>query len=476
MDRLDQGSRARLAELLGRFGSNPISFLTLYQAPWSLYESERVDGAVPYVEVHRTALAWGDPLCDPDDTSSLVAEFTAAMRARRLRVCFVAVQEGVAEHAMELGHAVVKIGEEPVFDLPGWHRPRGDGGKHLRWALNRARRAGALVEEYRPGERRDRALERDIVAARASWERALGRRPVRSFMRSAPLAEAERKRIFVARVGGRVVAVLACAPVYGRGGWYLEDLVRTADAPLGATELLVVEALERLGTGGATFATLGIAPLRGAERQMDRRARRIAGILRLVFDRFDRRYHFASLSRFKAKFRPSGWEARYVTFDPPRPSVGLIRAVVSVLDPRPGPDGEEIQPTPAAVGGRVLVAVQAAAVGLASLAVVAGERIGSPVGPAPLVAPVGLAGIVVAALLVVLAARLGRGDGPALRAMALVLEGLVVVATVGRLQDHRGVPLDLVSLAVAAGVLVLMFRSGPRESGDPDPVADGLAH
>jgi lysylphosphatidylglycerol synthetase-like protein (DUF2156 family) len=200
---------------------------------------------------------------------------------------------------------------------------------------------------------------------------------------------------------------------------------------------------------------------------MDRRARWLSGALRLAFERFDARYHFASLSRFKAKFRPSGWEGRYAAFLPRRPSVGLVRAVVAVMDPDPAAD-EPL--TPAAAGGRALVALQAVAVGIASVAVLAGERIGSPVGPAPLVAPVGIAGILLAAVLGVLATRLGHEPGFGVRLAAIVLEACIVVATLGRLQDRRGVLLDVVSLAVAFAVVVMMVRRSP--DGD---VADDAA-
>ena len=171
----------------------------MYEGPWSLYESERLDGGVPYALEHGTALAWGDPLCAPSDVPALLREFTDAMRARRLRVCMVPVQEDVAEIAMANGHAVLKIGEEPVFDLASWRRPRGNPGKKLRWACNHARRAGVVVEEYRPGSG---SVEREIGEVRAAWEASLGRRPIRSFMQAAPLALAEHKRIFLARQHG----------------------------------------------------------------------------------------------------------------------------------------------------------------------------------------------------------------------------------------------------------------------------------
>jgi lysylphosphatidylglycerol synthetase-like protein (DUF2156 family) len=468
---LDAVQRQRLVELLHRFGTNPNSFLALYDGPWSLYESARFDGGVPYALAHGTALAWGDPLCAPDDREGLLREFTAAMRARWLRVCMVPVQEDVAELAMASGHAVLKIGEEPVFDLRAWRRPRGDPGKKLRWACNHARRAGVTVEEYGPGSSsRDGPVEREIAGVRAAWESALGRRPVRSFMQAAPLALAEHKRIFLARQHGRVVAVLACVPVYGRNGWYLEDLVRRPETVTGATELLIVEALERLGSQGAEFATLGIAPLRGSDRQMDRRARWLSGALRLAFERFDARYHFASLSRFKSKFRPTGWESRYATFLPRRPSVGLIRAVSSVLDPEPGPEEVAEHRTAAAAGSRVLVALQALAVGIASVAVLAGDRIGSPVGPAPLVAPVGLIGIAFAAVLAAVAARLRKDPGIGVRLAVIAVEACILVAILGRLQDHRGVALDLVGVAVALAVVVLMVRRPPAQVIPDDAV------
>jgi len=459
--------RDGLHRLLRRFGRNPGSFLVLYDAPWRFFVDPSTAGAVCYIEVSRTAVVWGDPLCAPERVEGLLAEFTRAMRRRGLRVCLVAVDEDTARIALGGGYAVLKIGEEPVFDLGTWRRPRGDPGKKLRWCLNHARRAGVAVSEYRPAEGRDPALEDELVAARQAWEASLGRRPVRSFLRAAPLAEIRHKRVFLARRAGRLEAVLACSPVYGRDGWYLEDLIRVPGAVNGATELLVVEAMERLGASGASFASLGIAPLRGSEDQLDRRAGWMARALHVGFERFDRQFHFASLSRFKAKFRPTGWEPRYVAFNPPRPSVGLARAVISVLDPPPSP--EAVPRTAAPTGRRVLVAAQALLLGLASLLVLAGNPAGHRVGSvATLLAPVGLAGMVFAVLLWVLAARMGRGEGLLVRVLAVALEAGVALATLGRLHHGRGVPLDVASLIVAGTVLVFALKppDGAEAAGD----------
>jgi phosphatidylglycerol lysyltransferase len=456
--------RALVRDLLRRHGTNPASFLAVYDGPWRYHLGREVEGVVAWIERGRSAVVWGDPVCAPDDIPALVREFTAEMHHARRRVCWLALQEHSARAVMAGGGAALKIGEEPVFDLATWTPPRGDPGKKLRWCLNHARRAGLVVEDYRPADGRDPSVEAEIVATRTAWEAGLGRRAVRSFLRAAPLDEIEHKRVFVARRDGRVEAVLACAPVEARGGWFLEDLMRVPGAVNGATELLVVEALRMLAADGARFASLGIAPLRRSDEQIDPRARWLSRWLRVGFERFDARYRFQSLSRFKAKFRPSAWEPRFVAFDPRRPSFGLVRSVIWVLDPPPAP--EEVRPAPAP--GRALVAVQALVLAVASLLVLAGDRLVPRAVPAARgVAPVGVAGAVMAVALVLLVTRLGRADGFAVRAAAVTAELAVALAALGRLHDGRTVALDLLSVGVAVAATLLLLRPAAVPGAPP---------
>jgi len=65
----------------------------------------------------------------------------------------------------------------------------------------------------------------------------------------------------------------------------------------GATELLVAEALERLEGRSAAFA---LAPMRGIDRLLDPRARRLGHLLALTIRGFDRRYGFRAIARYEA--------------------------------------------------------------------------------------------------------------------------------------------------------------------------------
>jgi lysylphosphatidylglycerol synthetase-like protein (DUF2156 family) len=322
---LDEGERERALELAVRLSGNPFSFCLRYEAPWRYVLGVGADGAVAYLERDRVALVWGDPLGAPEDGATLLEEATATLRGRGLRVCLVLVQEATAAQARASGYSVLKIGEQPFFTLADWRQPRGDRGKHLRWCLNRAARDGVWARPYEPA---DEPLAADVLLA---WERRLGHRATRSFLRASPLTLAGEKRLFVACRDGRVEALLACSPVAAGTGWFLEDLIRRPDAPTGATETLVIEALGALAADGADVAWMDMAPLRGASRQLDGRAQLLLRAAQPAVALFDSRYHFRALTTYLEKFVPSGWAARYVALNPALPTVRLIRAVGSLL-------------------------------------------------------------------------------------------------------------------------------------------------
>lgn len=320
------------SELLGlveRWGTSPLSFLLRYEAPWRAYGDG--DGAVAYLQGRRAAVAWSDPLCDPGAARELLRSFAAEMRRQRRGVCLVAVGEETARSALESGFSVLKVGEEPWFELQSWQAPvRGDPGKKLRWLLNHARAAGVGVFHYGVGFR-PAGLDADVEAVLGRWRAQLARPEANSFMRTAPLALPELKQLFVARRNGATEAVLACAQVSATGAWYFEDLVRAPDAVNGATELLIVTALRLMRADGAPGAAFALAPMRGVRDQIDPRARRLSWALAAAIHRLDRRYGFRAIARYEARFEPTEWRPRYIAFKPPLPRPAVIRAAMKAL-------------------------------------------------------------------------------------------------------------------------------------------------
>ena len=320
---------ASFLEKLDLFGTRPLSFLLRYQAPWRTFSLG--EGVVCYLESPRAAVVWTDPLCAKPELPALLEAFGRAMRAKRRSVCLLAVSEQTARAAIEIGFSAFKIGEEPWFDLTRWHAPRGNRGKKYRWATNHARRLGVEIEEYRPGETRDIGIENEVLDVLARWRAALGKPESNSFLRSAPLEQPALKRVFLARRAGKAEAALACAYLPANNDWYLEDSFRAPDAANGATELLISAALKQLQTDGAAGAAFAMAPMRGINEQLDRRARWIGHILARAISRVDHHYGFGAMARYEARFAPSEWRPCYLAFLPALPRPAVIRAALRAL-------------------------------------------------------------------------------------------------------------------------------------------------
>src|SRR5262249_16184913 len=144
-------------------------------------------------------------------------------------------------------------------DLATW-APRGDRAKKARAGVNQARRAGVRVTEISTIDER---LARETACLTKSW--LTTRRSAIKFewlFNVDLFRHKQQKKYFAARdANDKLVGFLAASPIPARNGWYLEDVLRSKNAPNGTTDLLVVEALELLKKSGAQLATLGTAPM-----------------------------------------------------------------------------------------------------------------------------------------------------------------------------------------------------------------------
>jgi phosphatidylglycerol lysyltransferase len=292
-----------------------------------------VEGAIVYGEFGRVWLAAGDPIAKPEDTTVLVKGFMlAASRAKRI-AAFAPATEHFARQAAPLGLSVLKIGAAPYFDLKTWS-PRGNRGKKLRAGINQATRAGVTVELI---EGFDEKFKKETAQLCLGW---LKSRPAGTtfgwLLALDPFLRCERKKMFAARdAEGRLVGLLAVSPMPARDCWYLEDVIRSFNAPQGTADLLVVQALKRLRDDGAVLATLGTAPLAeegdddvstGDHPVIERAVRSLS----VPFGAF---YNFEGLRKFKSKFVPTWWESEYVLVQhgvmvPTRVAHALLRAIV----------------------------------------------------------------------------------------------------------------------------------------------------
>jgi len=306
------GGRDRVLALLRRHGWNATSFQVL--EPGFRYWFAGADACVAYVEAGDAWVAAGAPITSGSELTSVARRFVAAAAAAGKLACFFGV-EARFEATGDLHR--LRIGEQPVWDPLAWER-RVRASASLREQLRRARAKGVAIQRVEPAALEPAApLRREIDRLVAGWLSTRRMAPMGFLVGLELYTFGSERRLYTARAHGRLVGVLAAVPVYGRGGWLIEDLLRAPDAPNGTTELLVDASMRDFAAAGSTYATMGLAPLAGPVAAPLRAARSGAGLL----------YDFDGVRGFKARLGPERWDPIYLAY----PRRTLVRSLVAAL-------------------------------------------------------------------------------------------------------------------------------------------------
>ena len=134
---------------------------------------------------------------------------------------------------------------------------------------------------------------------------------------------------------GTPCAFMTFTPVYGSlthpdnegegWGWALDIMRRIPATPPGVIELLLVRAIDRFCSQGATVLSLGLVAWSDTLNEMHPLQRKLADF---VSDHLHLLEKHNTLFRFKQKFNPR-WESRYIitgaTLALPRVTLGVLR-------------------------------------------------------------------------------------------------------------------------------------------------------
>ncbi len=291
-----------MLDLLREHGWNATSFQVLEEG-FAYAFPDTADACVAYVDTGQAWVVAGSPIAAPAAFASVTDWFVARARSARRRVAFFAVEDRFAR-ATTLRS--IRVGEQPTWDPSSWEATLA-GAKSLREQLRRARAKGVVARSVSPAELAAASpTRRAVESVIAGWLASRAMAPMGFLVDVQPFAFADERRYMVAEQAGRVVAFLAAVPVFARGGWFIENLVRRPDAPNGTAELLIDATMRRLAGEGSHYVTLGLAPLAGS----------VTGWLRVAREQTRALYDFEGLRTFKAKLRPGAWEPIHLAYMP----------------------------------------------------------------------------------------------------------------------------------------------------------------
>ena len=293
------------------------------------------DAVVGHVEYAGYRVVAGAPVCARERLAEVINEFETDSRNRNRRICYFGAEARLDETlAQSESHSRALLGAQPAWDPAAWSAIIRSHSS-VRAQLNRARNKGVTIVEYSPDEAMSSEELNEVLS---KWLASRGLPPLHFLIEPDTLNRLADRRIFVARHNESVVAFAVLSPIPARNGWLVEQFPRVKGAPNGTIELLLTEAVTAICESGASYVTLGLAPLARREAAHDE-----PGWLRMTLNfaaaHGRRFYNFRGLESFKAKFHPETWEPVYAIADSARFPVRALLAIgqAFLLKPRPQP-------------------------------------------------------------------------------------------------------------------------------------------
>ena len=327
-----QKEKKKIKYLLKKYGYHSQSYNILRSDKSYFYSSKGIEGVIAYVVKANVAMAAGDPICDAKDLADFIGEYQAFCKENKNRCCFQSVTERCRDELEKIGFGMIKIGEEPIFDLLQFSL-EGSQFRGLRKSINQAKKKGLSVVEYHPLLQREPIWERDMQELSEIWRKFKGSGEFSFLIGTPSLDKPQERKYFLAIQDNHVIAFVVCTPIYSRDGIYFDVMRRREITPNGMAQLLFTESFKILKEQGYKMATLGTAPLSYEHVQDPAQNRMIKFSLKAAFHRLNYFYKFKPLYQFKKQFGPSNWEGRYLAYYPAYFNPVILYALLKVYDP-----------------------------------------------------------------------------------------------------------------------------------------------
>jgi lysylphosphatidylglycerol synthetase-like protein (DUF2156 family) len=293
----------RMRALL-RLGSGSLGHVATWPGN-RLWVSADGRAGIAYRLVGDVAVTVADPFGAVPDRDAVLAEFIAFCDAHARIPAFYSVHEEWRAPLVDRGWRSLPVAEETVLDPAGFGLA-GKAMQDVRTAVNRARRTDVVAvvagwAELPP------PIRRQIVAISDHWV-AERRLPEMGFTLGGvdELNDPDVELVVALDAAQRVIAATSWLPVWRDGvlvGRTLDVMRRAPEAPNGAMEFAIAEAIEGHRAVGVERTSLSATPL--ARPAEEAGAAALGSVLSLVGRLLEPVYGFRSLLRFKTKFGPT---------------------------------------------------------------------------------------------------------------------------------------------------------------------------
>lgn len=305
-DQEDAEDFERAKGLLSKYGSSSLDYFKTTEEK-KLYFSEQTEGFVSYRHDRNFAVVLDEPVCDVENKEKLAREFEEFCSKKGLRVCYYRTSEEALKYLKKLKKKHLLIGQEGILNAENF-KMEGKERKSLRNATNSLLKRGYSTEILLQPQTPEVLDELQKISD--EWLKEFDKKEI-VFAEGKFDAEILQNQdvIILKDAEGKIKSFMNIIPDFAPDECTYDMIRRTADAPNGAMDLLILKLVEYAKGKNLKFINLGMAPLAG----IDSPENPAEEIMNFAYHRVGTFKHYQSLRFFKEKFADS-WNNKYLVY------------------------------------------------------------------------------------------------------------------------------------------------------------------
>ncbi len=324
---IDESELERAKLILQKYGHTPVDYFKTY-ADKLFFFSEKQEAFIAYKAANNFAIVLEEPVCENLNSikAMVVREFERFCKQQGLKPAYYRVDFKGTEFFEHLGKKSMVIGQEAVMDLKTFTL-EGKDRKSMRNAVNSLQKKGFITKVYEAPIKGGLLQKLKLVSD--EWLISMDREELVFSQGMFDWDELKEQTIItLENADEQVLAFLNIIPDYAKGEATYDLIRKTADAPGGNMDVLIIELINYCKQHGYEYLNLGLAPMSGIDKARDLPERTI----KFAYEKIQQFRHYKGLRDFKEKFDPE-WQNKYLIYENHYDLLQLPGAISKIMKP-----------------------------------------------------------------------------------------------------------------------------------------------
>ena len=311
--------------LLARYGNNAIDYFKTNDDKL-LFFNEDEEGFIAYRIANGFAIVLDEPVCAEENKISMLHAFNIKCRSMGLKTAFYRIDEESLYYFAAQKMKKVLIGQEAVMDIQQFSL-EGKDKKALRNSLNSLAKKGYSVNIH--STPLAPAFISQLKAVSDEWLNAFNKKEAgfsQGYFSQKTICSQD--VVVVSNAENIVVAFLNIIPDYTALGYTYDMIRKTADAPAGCMDALIIKTIEYGKEKKLVWLNLGLVPLSGITDPGSTAER----MVKFAYEKVKLFNNYQGLRIFKEKYATK-WLNKYLLYESDFDLMLLPAALNKVMQP-----------------------------------------------------------------------------------------------------------------------------------------------